>query len=208
MAPPTAPLGSPATTAASGMMVVRWPLLAAVSGEARAPPCVSRAAGPAGAMVVRAPFPRFGGVPAMAPPMAPLGRPATAAVPGVMVVRRPILTVVTGMARPSAPALLRANGAAEPVGAMGLARLERLPRMAAPLAAPFGAQKRRLEALGCGPQPLPRPRPLRPPAGGGASRVWSGPSDGAALAAGRPLGDSGAAEGELSGRGGGGPGHF
>eukprot|EP00962_Isochrysis_galbana_P010061 scaffold2792_cov112-Isochrysis_galbana.AAC.2 len=46
---------------------------------------------------------------------------------------------------------------------MGLARLERLPRMAAPPAAPMLAQKRRLEALGCGPQPLSRPPPLRPP---------------------------------------------
>eukprot|EP00962_Isochrysis_galbana_P033098 scaffold11015_cov96-Isochrysis_galbana.AAC.1 len=80
-----------------------------------------------------------------------------------MVVRRTFPTVVSGMARPSAPALPRVTGAAEPVSAMGLARLERPPRMAAPLAAPFGAQKRRLEALGCGPHPLPRPPPLRPP---------------------------------------------
>jgi len=162
MAPPIAPLGRPASTAASGMMVVKRPSLAAASGRARALPRVFGAAGPAGAMAARAPFPRFGGVPAMAPPMAPLGRPATAAVPGVMVVRRPILTVVTGMACPSAPALLRANGAAEPVSAMGLARLERLPRMAAPLAAPFVAQKRRLEALGCGLHPRPPPPPRRP----------------------------------------------
>eukprot|EP00962_Isochrysis_galbana_P037321 scaffold13002_cov125-Isochrysis_galbana.AAC.16 len=35
--------------------------------------------------------------------------------------------------------------------------------MAAPPAAPMLAQKRRLEALGCGPQPLSRPPPLRPP---------------------------------------------
>eukprot|EP00962_Isochrysis_galbana_P037320 scaffold13002_cov125-Isochrysis_galbana.AAC.15 len=72
-------------------MVVRRPLLAAAWGEARAPPCVYGAAGPAGAMVARAPFPRFGGVPAMAPPKAPLGRPTTAAAPGLMVVRRPML---------------------------------------------------------------------------------------------------------------------
>eukprot|EP00962_Isochrysis_galbana_P046711 scaffold18871_cov143-Isochrysis_galbana.AAC.1 len=41
----------------------------------------------------------------MAPPSAPLGRPASAAVPGLMVVRRTFPTVVSGMARPSAPAL-------------------------------------------------------------------------------------------------------
>eukprot|EP00962_Isochrysis_galbana_P014079 scaffold4012_cov109-Isochrysis_galbana.AAC.7 len=50
--------------------------------------------------------------------------------------------------------------------------------MAAPLAAPMLVQKRRLEALGCGPQPLSRPPPLRPPSeraivarGGGAVRA-------------------------------------
>eukprot|EP00962_Isochrysis_galbana_P039813 scaffold14343_cov99-Isochrysis_galbana.AAC.1 len=89
MAPPMAPLGRPASSAASGMMVVRRPLLAAATGEARSLPGAYGSAGPAGALVMRAPLPRLGGVPAMAPPTAPLGRPATAAVTGLMVVKAP-----------------------------------------------------------------------------------------------------------------------
>eukprot|EP00962_Isochrysis_galbana_P052562 scaffold24017_cov118-Isochrysis_galbana.AAC.5 len=82
---------------------------------------------------------------------------------------------------------------------MGLARFERLPRMAAPLAAPMLAQKRRLEALGCGPQPLPRPPPLQPPperafVARGAVRATVPPLQPSGL----PLGDSGAAAGEPS----------
>eukprot|EP00962_Isochrysis_galbana_P033161 scaffold11043_cov111-Isochrysis_galbana.AAC.1 len=106
--------------------MVRRPLLAAASGEARALPGAYGSAGSAGALVLvrRAPSLHLGGVSAMAPPTAPLGRPASAAVPGLMVVRRPTLTVVTGMARPSAPVLTRVHGAFGPVGAIGLARAE------------------------------------------------------------------------------------
>eukprot|EP00962_Isochrysis_galbana_P044230 scaffold17101_cov107-Isochrysis_galbana.AAC.1 len=77
MAPPMAPLGRPASTAAPGMVVVRRPLAAAATGRARPPPGACGSAGSAGALVRRAPVLHLGGVPAMAPPSAPLGRPAS-----------------------------------------------------------------------------------------------------------------------------------
>eukprot|EP00962_Isochrysis_galbana_P054025 scaffold25535_cov143-Isochrysis_galbana.AAC.2 len=95
--------------------------------------------------------------------MAPLGRPATTAASRLMVVRRPILAAATGAARSSLSAPPCANGAVGRARAIGLSQPERLPRMAEPLAVPMLAQKRRLEALGCVPQPFPRPPPQRPP---------------------------------------------
>eukprot|EP00962_Isochrysis_galbana_P037461 scaffold13113_cov146-Isochrysis_galbana.AAC.1 len=51
MAPPMAPLGRPASTAASGMVVVRRPLLAAATGEARSLPGAYGSAGPTGCRI-------------------------------------------------------------------------------------------------------------------------------------------------------------
>eukprot|EP00962_Isochrysis_galbana_P013183 scaffold3765_cov122-Isochrysis_galbana.AAC.7 len=60
--------------------------------------------------VTRAPSPLSGGVPAMAPRLAPLGRPALMAAPRQMVVRRPMLAAATGAARSQ----LAAGGATSP----------------------------------------------------------------------------------------------
>eukprot|EP00962_Isochrysis_galbana_P030599 scaffold9927_cov118-Isochrysis_galbana.AAC.4 len=78
--------------------------------------------------VTRAPAPLSGGVPAMAPPMAPLRRPAIMAALCLMVVRRPILAAATGAARSSLSAPPCANGSVGPAGAMGMAQPERPPR--------------------------------------------------------------------------------
>eukprot|EP00962_Isochrysis_galbana_P000451 scaffold133_cov103-Isochrysis_galbana.AAC.4 len=127
--------------------------------------------------VTRAPAPLSGGVPAVAPRLAPLGRPALMAAPRQMA---PHARGSDGRGALSAGgATSRARSDWAHRCDTGLAQLERPPRMAAPLAAPMLARKRELEALGCVPQPLPRPPShSATPAGASDRRVRSGSSDG------------------------------
>eukprot|EP00962_Isochrysis_galbana_P042755 scaffold16064_cov137-Isochrysis_galbana.AAC.1 len=210
MAPPMAPLGRP-STAASGTLMVRRPLLAAATGEARALPGAYGSAGSAGALVRRAPSLHLGGVPAMAPPTADSSTGETG---------------LRGCSRLDGGEASHSDGGdghGSPLGAGAYSR-ERSGR---------SGGRDGLGAVGTAPPPhggaargpnvgseekaggfglrasasLPS-TPAATPAGAGVRRAWGGPGDGASRATERTCGDSGAAAGKPSEHGGGGPGHF